>query len=189
MNKFFILVGPSGSGKTYLINRLLAAYPALFKLVRSTTTRPWREPNDDLHYKIISREEFGELIKNEEFLEHDAYLDNLYGLEKRELYRVLQERHGVMALTPRGAMAVQDRAGDVMAIVVLVAASESVLRKNLKRRGVDNPEAVSIKIRLADEFVLPQERYQYTIEMRGDDTDFPRFEEIVLRELASSSLA
>lgn len=187
MNKFFILVGPSGVGKTYLIDRLLGAYPSLFRLVRSATTRPWREQSDDRHYRFTSQKEFKVLIEEGEFLEYDSYLDHFYGLERRELDRVLQGGNGIMTLTPWGAMATQDRAQGIQIITILVTASEEILRKNLKRRGVDDEEAIAIKIRYVDEFVLPQGRYQYTIEMRGDDTDFPRFQEIVLRELASSS--
>lgn len=187
MNKFFVLVGSSGAGKTYLINKLLEKYPLLFQLVRSTTTRPRREPSDGRHYRFISREEFETLRSRGEFLEEDAYFDHFYGLESKELDRVVQRSHGIMTLTPRGAMAAQDRAQGVRVITIWITASQEVLRKNLKRRGVDDEEAILVKIQHVDDFVLPEGRYQYKIEMRGDESDFPRFEESVLRELASSS--
>lgn len=92
-----------------------------------------------------------------------------------------------MSLTPWGAMATQDRAQGIRIVAIWVTASENVLR-NLKRRGVDDEAAIWRKIQHVDEFLLPEGRCQYKIEMRGGDgTDFPRFEQMVLQELASFS--
>lgn len=72
----FALIGPSGCGKTELVKEMLAIFPLALEPMRSLTTRPSRGPEDDIGYKIVSREEFiaqrdaGLLVQWKEFDGH-----------------------------------------------------------------------------------------------------------------------
>ena len=90
-----ILSSPSGAGKTTLVKKI--AQENNFNISISHTTRKPRsnEKNGEDYY-FISEEEFTNLIKKEEFLEHAKVFENLYGSSKSKVIENLKNGENVI---------------------------------------------------------------------------------------------
>ncbi len=76
-------MGPSGVGKSTLIKSLTDKYPDKFGFSVSYTTRAPRE--GEVHgknYFFISKEEFENMIRNDDFIEWCQVHQNMYGTAK-----------------------------------------------------------------------------------------------------------
>lgn len=79
-----ILIGPSASGKTEIAKLLIKNFN--YKKFITTTSRKIRVNEiNDVDYHFVSKEEFIEKIKNNEFIEYVLYNDNFYGTYKNEI--------------------------------------------------------------------------------------------------------
>ncbi len=79
-----ILCGPSASGKSEICKSLCFKFG--FKKFVTTTTRNIRIGEiDGIDYNFISKEEFLNKIKNDEFIEYVEYNGNYYGTEKNRI--------------------------------------------------------------------------------------------------------
>ena len=90
-----ILSSPSGAGKTTLVKKI--AQENNFNISISHTIRKPRsnEKNGEDYY-FISEEEFTNLIKKEEFLEHAKVFENLYGSSKSKVIENLKNGKNVI---------------------------------------------------------------------------------------------
>jgi guanylate kinase len=93
----FALVGSSGVGKTYLVEHITKKMGNV-KIIKSTTTRPSRGPEDLKHYHFISPEEFQKRLESGGFATSAEYAGNFYGYERSELDSVLADSNGIFAI-------------------------------------------------------------------------------------------
>lgn len=166
------LVGPSAVGKTYWSEILKSHFGSSLERVKNTTTRSPRDERDQNYYHRVSREIFEVGIQNHAFLEHVNYLGEYYGSSLDEAKKVLRASNGIFALTPEGAKAFHECRLEInLAIILLRPESESVLVKNLKRRGETNAEEVARKLKKAKDFVLPKEVAHRVVTVTGTRYD------------------
>tara|TARA_Y100000034_G_C6691761_1_gene304621 strand:+ start:36 stop:611 length:576 start_codon:yes stop_codon:yes gene_type:complete len=84
-------IGPSGVGKSAILERINLRYPGLISKSISTTTRIKRTDESDLDFHFRSREEFVEMIANDELLEYNNYVGNYYGTRFDDILPLLDE--------------------------------------------------------------------------------------------------
>src|SRR4051812_34095384 len=90
-------VGPSGSGKSTLILKLIEIFPHL-QIIKSTSTRVRRGPEDDLFYfPQISQDEFQHQVDANEFINTEYFAGNWYGTDNQKTMALLNTNCGVMA--------------------------------------------------------------------------------------------
>jgi guanylate kinase len=103
MNYIIGLIGPSGSGKTTLIMHALEKLPDKTAMLISLSTRPRRSAEDDLVYRLISRQEYLR-VRDAGLLATDIeYAGNLYGYEKSRISQGLDHQHLLCAVTEQAA--------------------------------------------------------------------------------------
>lgn len=77
------IIGKNGAGKSYLANKL---YSFGFERNVGYTTRPMRNGEiDGIDYYFITKEQFEELIKNNEFIDYKIRNDFYYGISKNKI--------------------------------------------------------------------------------------------------------
>ena len=90
-----ILASPSGAGKTTLVN-LISQKKKFINSVSHTTRKPRSNEINGKHYFFVRRDEFQNLIKNNEFLEYAKVFNNLYGTTKKPVLENLEKGNNVI---------------------------------------------------------------------------------------------
>lgn len=170
MTIVYIISAPSGSGKSTLVRRVLAEDPRLLFSV-SYTTRPPRgaeKPGESYHF--ISREEFEERIRRQEFLEWAQVFGHYYGTHRSYLERARAEnRDLVLDIDVQGARKLKREIPDAVSIFIL-APSRAILEQRLRARSEDSDEVIARRLREAREEIRNFRDYDYVLVNREVDT-------------------
>ena len=151
MGKLFVISAPSGTGKTSLINATLEDENAKkTKLGISCTTREKRaEEKDHVSYFFISKEEFEDKIKNEDFLEYAEVFGNFYGTPREWVLNSLSNKENViLELDIQGALQVKEAFPDTRTIFIIPPSYDD-LSSRLSKRAQDSQEEIKKRLKEA----------------------------------------
>ena len=151
MGKLFVISAPSGTGKTSLINAILDDENAKkTKLGISCTTREKRaEEKDQLSYFFISKEEFEDKIKNDDFLEYAEVFGNFYGTPREWVLNSLSNKENViLELDIQGALQVKEAFPDTRTIFIIPPSYDD-LSSRLSKRAQDSQEEIKKRLKEA----------------------------------------
>lgn len=158
--KLIVITGKTASGKDTIISRILAHYPNLKRIV-TTTSRTMREgERDGVEYHFISRANFEQEIKNNEFLEYVKYGGNFYGTQRKEFSA---KTDTLWKIDPSRAGRIRELINSP-AVVIYINTSDDAILPRLRTRGLSEEE---IKKRMADDKKIWQkykDKYDYVIE-------------------------
>jgi len=163
MTTVFIISAPSGSGKSTLVARLFQDVEGLQFSVSYTTRKPRGAEKDGVDYCFISREEFEERLKKDEFLEYASVFGNYYGTHISALERAASDgKDLVLDIDVQGAAQLKQKLPEAVTIFVL-APSRQILEQRLRARSED-PDAVIVR-RLNDAAseIRNYDRYDYVV--------------------------
>lgn len=158
-----VISGPSGAGKGTIISQLKKINGNIWLSV-SMTSRGIRS-NDipDETYFFVSKEEFEEKIKNEEFLEYAIYNGNYYGTPKDKISEKLNQGIDViLEIEIQGALKVKELVPDAIFIFILPP-SMSELRRRLVNRGTDSVDKILSRFRIAYKEINEVTKYNYVV--------------------------
>ena len=79
----FVLSSPSGTGKTTLTKKIADNNNQFAISISHTTRKPRPNEINGKDYHFVSKEEFKNLIKNDNFYEYANIFDNYYGNGKK----------------------------------------------------------------------------------------------------------
>ena len=151
MGKLFVISAPSGTGKTSLINATLEDENAKkTKLGISCTTREKRaEEKDQLSYFFISKEEFEDKIKNDDFLEYAEVFGNFYGTPREWVLNSLSNKENViLELDIQGALQVKEAFPETRTIFIIPPSYDD-LSSRLSKRAQDSQEEIKKRLKEA----------------------------------------
>ena len=151
MGKLFVISAPSGTGKTSLINATLEDENAKkTKLGISCTTREKRaEEKDHVSYFFISKEEFEDKIKNDDFLEYARVFGNFYGTPREWVLNSLSNKENViLELDIQGALQVKEAFPDTRTIFIIPPSYDD-LSSRLSKRAQDSQEEIKKRLKEA----------------------------------------
>ena len=92
----FVLSSPSGTGKTTLAKKLAENNINFAISVSYTTRKPRPNEINGKDYYFISKEEFDDLLKKNNFYEHASIFDNCYGTLKKTVLELLSRGKDVL---------------------------------------------------------------------------------------------
>ena len=78
-----ILSGVSGAGKDTIKKEIIKRMKNVISLPSFTSREPREGEEEGIQYHFITKEQFKEKIKNEEFYEYDLHHENYYGTSKK----------------------------------------------------------------------------------------------------------
>lgn len=138
-----ILTGKTASGKDTILKLLLSKYPG-FKKVITTTSRPPRAHEiEGKDYYFLTRGEFEQKIKMDEFIEHVDYGGNLYGTFKTELENSLNSDL-IWKIDPSRAGVIREYIKDFFdpekILVIYITTDDQTILQRLKERGLTQEE-------------------------------------------------
>ena len=177
-----IISAPSGSGKSTLVNELLKLVPDLDFSI-SYTTRPSRgsEQNGKQYY-FVSREEFEQMIRNDEFLEHANVFGNYYGTARRFLREAAEKKHDLLLdIDVQGAEQMKRRLPEAVSIFVLPP-DRKTLEWRLRKRSEDAEEVIARRLVTATREIGNYNKYDYILINDDLEESIENLEAIVLAE-------
>lgn len=159
----FIVSGPSGSGKSTLVREVLRTVPGLLFSVSYTTRAPRGAEREGEHYHFVSRAEFEERIRRDEFLEWAEVFGQYYGTHRSYLERAAAEgRDLVLDIDVQGARQLKRSVPDSVSVFVLVPSPEE-LERRLRRRSEDAEEAIRRRLGQAARELAAYVVYDYLL--------------------------
>ena len=159
----FIISAPSGSGKSTLVSRLLAGDPDLLFSVSYTTRKPRGNEVPGESYIFISRREFEDRIKKNEFLEHAEVFGNFYGTHGSVLEQAQSEgKDLILDIDVQGARQLKASIPDAVSVFVL-APSRDILEQRLRSRSEDSDEVIQRRLREATEEIRNYCEYDFIV--------------------------
>lgn len=159
-----VISGPSGVGKGTVRNALFQREGHnLVYSISMTTRAPRNGETNGKEYYFVSREEFEERIKNNQFLEYAEFVGNYYGTPLDKVEDNLNEGNEVvLEIEVQGAMQVRKKKRDAIFIFIAPPTMQD-LKKRLNRRGTEPKEVIQSRYEKACREVELAYLYDYIV--------------------------
>lgn len=166
--KFIVVSGPSGVGKGTIFDKIVKEMNGWYS-VSSTTRLPREGEVDGVNYFFITKENFKDKIKNEEFLEYNYYNENYYGTAKKNVLDKINSGIDVfMEVDVNGAHNIKKMFPDAILIYIAPPSIEE-LKRRLINRGTESIEKINQRLEIADKELKEIDFYDYVV--INDDID------------------
>jgi len=161
--RLFVVSGPSGAGKGTICKMLVEQRKDIAVSVSMTTRKPRTGEIEGKSYFFVSRDEFKDKIKEDEFLEYAEVFGNYYGTPKKAVFDTLKKGINViLEIDTQGALDVKKHHPEGVFIFILPP-SVSELKKRLKKRGTDTDEAITFRMGEAKREISLIGEYDYCV--------------------------
>lgn len=166
----FIIAAPSGTGKTTLVRALCNNLPNLLVSI-SCTTRPKRtDEKEGVDYYFIDKETFDEMVRKNQFLEHECVFDHYYGTPKQWVENQLASGNDIiLEIDWQGARDVRTLMPDKVVSIFILPPAFATLENRLQERRQDNEETIRRRMRDALNELSHYREFDYLV--INDDLD------------------
>lgn len=157
-----VISGFSGAGKGTVVKELVNHYG--YRLSISATTRAPREGEQEgREYFFRSREEFEEMIAQNQLIEYAQYVGNYYGTPKSYVEEQLKQGYDViLEIEMQGALRVRDILPEAN-LIFLAPPSVQELNRRLHKRGTESEEVIRRRMERGREECAFMEKYDYIV--------------------------
>src|ERR1700682_1357961 len=163
MTNVFIISAPSGSGKSTLVNEIRQTIPNLAFSISYTTRSPRGHEQDGIEYFFVSRQQFEEMIRNDDFLEYANVFGNYYGTARRFLASAEAQGNDLLLdIDVQGAAQIKSKLSDAVSIFILPP-NRSELEQRLRKRSQDSEEVIQRRLDAATREIENYEKYDYIL--------------------------
>lgn len=167
--KAFIISGPSGVGKSTILRKLFARRENICFSVSATTRLPRCGEVDGKDYCFTTRENFQQMIADDEFLEYAEFVGNFYGTPRRSVTEAMERGEDVILdIELQGAVQVCEKMPEVVRIFILPPTLEE-LERRLVSRGTETPDKIHGRLSRAQVEFENAHTYDYIV--INDDTE------------------
>jgi len=176
--KLVVISAPSGCGKGTILKRLFEIDKENnneFVLSISMTTRePRGVEQNGVEYFFASREEFEDMIAQDQFVEYAQFNGNYYGTPKPFVEKCTDEGKTVfLEIEVQGAAKVREKVPDCISIFILPPSLEE-LERRLRGRKTESEEAIARRLAVAPVEIARQDEFDYRV--INDDVDRAAYE-------------
>ena len=184
-NKGLLIVvsGPSGAGKGTINGELLKRNNNIWMSTSMTTREPRGNEQNGKEYFFVTKEEFEERIKNNQFLEYAVvHSGKYYGTPKDKIYDKLNSGIDViLEIDIQGALEIQQKISDALFIFIMPP-SMRILKERLTNRGTESEEKVLERFKTAYKEINEVAKYNYVIVNNDIDTALNKMNAIITCE-------
>jgi len=179
----FVLSSPSGAGKTTLSRELLANETHISLSVSVTTREKRASEIDGKDYHFISREDYSDMVNQNQLLEHAEVFGNFYGTPRNYVEQELTRGEDVLFdIDWQGTKQIRATAAQDLVSVFILPPSMEELERRLKSRAQDSDEVVQQRMSKARDEISHWEEYDYVIINKDVDEALERITRILRAE-------
>lgn len=159
---FVVICAPSGAGKTTIIKEILKIFPFFSFSVSATTRKMRKGEQNGKDYYFISKQDFEDKIRKNEFIEWETVYGDFYGTLKSEIDRSINDgKDLILEVEVLGAISIKKLYPE--AITVFIEAPKNELIERLKKRNTESEEELHRRIeRMEMEFEM-KNRFDHVI--------------------------
>jgi guanylate kinase len=163
MTTVYIISAPSGSGKSTLVEKVRQIVPGLDFSISYTTRRPRGNEQNGQEYFFVSREEFQEMVRRDEFLEYADVFGNYYGTAKSVLRQAEErEKDLLLDIDVQGAEQIKRKLPSALSIFIMPP-DRKTLETRLRKRSLDAEEVIQRRLVTASREIENYEKYDYIL--------------------------
>ncbi|NLP00348.1 MAG: guanylate kinase [Clostridiaceae bacterium] len=184
MNPGLLLVvsGPAGVGKGTIVRKMMENDTKFVFSVSATSRVPRANESEGKNYYYKTREQFEEMIKNDELLEWVEYCGNYYGTPRDLVCREIEKGNVViLEIEVDGALNVKRLFPDCV-LCFIIPPDFDELEKRLRGRGTDTEESIISRLSRAKEEFKYLDKYDYLVVNDSIENATQRFISIVQAE-------
>lgn len=158
-----VLSGPSGVGKGTVCKALRECTPELIYSVSATTREPREGEVEGVNYFFKTREQFQQLIRDDQVLEWAEYVGNYYGTPRKFVEDTLNAgKDIILEIEVQGALKVKQKFPEGV-FIFLLPPSMDELENRIVGRGTESEESIRSRMSVAMDEIRLMEHYDYAI--------------------------
>ena len=159
----FVVSAPAGCGKDTILEQALKRDINLHYSVSATTRAMRAGEVDGVSYHFKTREEFQQMIAENQLLEHTEYCGNFYGTPRKAVEDMLSEgKNVVLKIEIEGAANVKKMFPEA-ALIFILPPSMGELSRRLHKRGTEDEETIQKRLLQARTELSHAKEYDYII--------------------------
>jgi guanylate kinase len=182
MTTVFIISAPSGSGKSTLVNEVRKRIPGLDFSISYTTRPPRGSERNGCEYFFISRPEFEEMARHDDFLEYANVFGNYYGTSRRFLRQAEEKGTDLLLdIDVQGADQITRKIPGAVSIFILPPDRQK-LEERLRSRGQDAEQVIQRRLATASREIENYAKYDYILVNDRLEDSIDLLQSVVLAE-------
>lgn len=159
----YVISAPSGTGKTTLVKALVDCTPGITVSISHTTRARRPAEMHGINYYFVSKEEFRDMVDNQEFLEHATVFGNCYGTSRKWVNDTLAGGTDViLEIDWQGAEQIHRLFPNSISIFILPP-SVTDLYQRLIKRNQDHHDIIKQRIHDVRESTRHIHEYNYIV--------------------------
>ena len=183
----FVLSSPSGTGKTTLTKKLADHNKNFSISISHTTRRPRPNEINGKDYYFVSRQEFEDLIKGNNFFEHANNFDNQYGTSKKPVLELLSRGKDVLFdIDWQGTQQLRKIENLSLVTFFILPPNLNILKERLLNRHEGQEKLVEIRMKKFNEEVSHWGEYNYIVVNDNLDKCYDKILSIIMSEKTGS---
>lgn len=159
-----VVSGPSGAGKDTICNKVVEDMKDTKISVSMTSREPRGKEVDGVDYFFISKEEFEERIKNDEFLEYAIVHNNqYYGTPKTKIEEELNNgKNIILVIDIQGALKIKEIVKEALFIFIMPPSMKE-LKDRLIKRNTETKDKILERFKTAYNEINEFKKYNYVV--------------------------
>lgn len=184
-----ILSSPSGAGKSTLSKRLIEWDSDMSFSVSATTRAPRKGEVDGVDYYFKSKDEFSDMVANDQMLEYAEVFENSYGSPKGPVEGAIEAGRDVLFdIDWQGGQQVRDSSlkQHVLSIFILPPSIKE-LERRLRMRAQDSDAVINKRMLKSRDEISHWVEYDYVLVNDDLDQTLERLKTIIMAERSRKS--
>ena len=161
-HKLMVVSGPSGVGKGTIVKTLIKRRSDVVESVSCTTRAPREGETHGKEYFFLTKEEFLERLKKQDFLEYDEHFGNYYGTPISFVEETLKTKSVILEIDVVGALNVKKRLPEAV-LVMIVPPSVEELKRRLEGRETETAEQIENRLSRLEYELSQKEKYDFVV--------------------------